>query len=218
VNVGVWVQFPSFYFIIMKECKFCGKSLLGLDHYNRRSYCNKDCWRNNLRKVMPSSRKCARDGCNNIIPVGRDKRQKFCSHSCSALKSNPLRRRYKFCLNCGNILTKTQMKFCCSNCGILFRVKYKIDNGYLISQETARNYYIILRGYKCEECKLTKWKNQPIFLSLHHIDGNYQNNKPENVKLLCGNCHPFTDTFGTKNMGKGRKSLKLKTKFINNDR
>ena len=40
----------------------------------------------------------------------------------------------------------------------------------------------------------------PIMLELHHIDGNHNNNKLENLQMLCPNCHSITDNFKSKKM------------------
>jgi endogenous inhibitor of DNA gyrase (YacG/DUF329 family) len=45
-----------------------------------------------------------------------------------------------------------------------------------------------------------------IPLHIDHIDGNCQNNKEENLRLLCPNCHSLTPNFGILNKGKGRYS------------
>lgn len=57
---------------------------------------------------------------------------------------------------------------------------------------------IKLRGHKCEDCGLTEWKNQPIPLEAHHIDGDKCNNTLENLLLLCPNCHTLTSNYGSK--------------------
>ncbi len=38
-------------------------------------------------------------------------------------------------------------------------------------------------------CQLCGWNDEPGVLELHHIDHNRKNNTPENVKLVCPNCH-----------------------------
>lgn len=58
---------------------------------------------------------------------------------------------------------------------------------------------IKIRGNKCEDCGLTIWKNQPIPLEAHHIDGDRYNNTLENLILLCPNCHTLTPNYGAKN-------------------
>lgn len=41
-------------------------------------------------------------------------------------------------------------------------------------------------------------------LQLDHIDGRWDNNSPDNVRMLCPTCHALTETYGAKNMGNGR--------------
>jgi len=52
---------------------------------------------------------------------------------------------------------------------------------------------------RCYNCGITEWRGRPISLQLHHIDGNGQNNRLENLQLLCPNCHSQTETWGGKN-------------------
>lgn len=54
----------------------------------------------------------------------------------------------------------------------------------------------------CKKCE------KPIPLDIDHKDGNSDNNLPINLRLICVNCHRQTPTYGAKNMGKGRDSLK----------
>ncbi len=62
------------------------------------------------------------------------------------------------------------------------------------------------RGHKCEKCKNTHWLKMIITLELEHIDGNNQNNKKENLLLLCPNCHSYTPTW---RRNKNSKKVKL---------
>ena len=55
----------------------------------------------------------------------------------------------------------------------------------------------------CSSCKNTEWLGRPIPLELDHIDGNRSNNRLDNLRLLCPNCHSFTPT----SRGRNRKRL-----------
>jgi 5-methylcytosine-specific restriction endonuclease McrA len=51
---------------------------------------------------------------------------------------------------------------------------------------------------KCLHCGLDNWLSNPIKLELDHIDGNNKNNARNNLRLLCPNCHSFTETWRKK--------------------
>lgn len=72
-----------------------------------------------------------------------------------------------------------------------------------VSTTTLRRK-LIAEGYKdhrCEACGQRSWQGQPIPLELDHIDGDRTNNRRENLRLLCPNCHALTPTYRGRNIG-----------------
>lgn len=49
--------------------------------------------------------------------------------------------------------------------------------------------------YECRECRIAEWQGRPLVLHLDHINGVHDDNRLENLRLLCPNCHSLTDTF-----------------------
>lgn len=151
---------------------------------------------------------------------------KFCSHSCSAKYNNHKRTKRaikeeekeedRFCKNCGKILLSRQKNFCSTQCQQEFlhlRFIERWKNGeetglkgeYCVSNH-IRRYLFEKNNCKCEMCgwgETNKFTGS-IPLEVHHKDGDYTNNKEENLQLLCPNCHSLTETFKSHNKS-GRK-------------
>ena len=68
----------------------------------------------------------------------------------------------------------------------------------------AKKHLIETRGHKCEVCSRNTHMQLPIPLEVDHIDGNSKDNNPNNLRLICPNCHSQTDTYKNKNYGNGR--------------
>lgn len=52
-----------------------------------------------------------------------------------------------------------------------------------------------LKQQRCEICGLDTWRGQPIRLELDHINGDPCDNRLENLRILCPNCHSQTETW-----------------------
>ena len=72
-----------------------------------------------------------------------------------------------------------------------------IPRSSLHSHVIRRN---ILGSPRCVECGIAdKYNGKPIKLTIDHINGVSDDNRIENLRWLCYNCHSQTDTFGGKN-------------------
>jgi len=149
--------------------------------------------------------------CDQPIPYEK-RRNKYCNHSCAASFNNvgvtrninSGKFKKKLCAECG-IITYN-IKFCSRKCfnknqrkaleEIMEAGLYKTSSS---GDTPFRRYILRKRGHKCEECGRAKWLGKKIPLDLHHENGDSMDNRLENVKLLCLNCHGLTPTFGRLN-------------------
>ena len=70
-----------------------------------------------------------------------------------------------------------------------------------MSHASVRKRLLHERNHTCEECGIgKKYNGKPLSLELDHKDGNSKNNKIENLRILCPNCHSQTPTHRAKNI------------------
>lgn len=64
--------------------------------------------------------------------------------------------------------------------------------------------------HKCYRCGRTKWEGELIPIQIDHINGIHNDNRLENLTILCPNCHALTPTYCGKNKKRINKKLKKK--------
>lgn len=58
---------------------------------------------------------------------------------------------------------------------------------------------------RCALCGIEAvWRGRPLPLEVDHVDGRWRDNRIENLRFLCPNCHSTTDSY--RGRGKGRES------------
>lgn len=126
---------------------------------------------------------------------------------------------------CRKELTKpSQLKYCSNICKSKYYrdilIKKWLNNKLDGSKKSGaagyvKSYLLEKYDYKCSLCgwgEINPYSGN-IPLEVEHIDGNSYNNKPENVTLLCPNCHSLTKSYRGANRGNGRRSY-LKDYYI----
>lgn len=79
--------------------------------------------------------------------------------------------------------------------------KFPIQSHKLKLRLIAENIF----QHICSNCNLMTWLDRPIPLELDHINGNHLDNNLNNLRLLCPNCHTFTNSYRGKNINKRPK-------------
>lgn len=83
----------------------------------------------------------------------------------------------------------------------------KISSEELFKENGKHNRHIVrkriikdnLIPYRCSLCGITTWNGKTLSLELDHINGINNDNRLENLRFLCPNCHSQTTTYGSRN-------------------
>jgi hypothetical protein len=82
-----------------------------------------------------------------------------------------------------------------------FIIKVLVLNGPGWGSHTIKHklYEFGIKERKCEKCDQGEvWNGEILSLHLDHINGVHRDNRLENLKILCPNCHSQTPTYCSK--------------------
>ena len=152
------------------------------------------------------------------------KGQKFCSHSCAANYSNVRRDivNIRSCLVCGVDIRGGRKIYCSIDCSAKARKNKAIESWHNDPNSTNTKYgisksiSIYLKeqaGWRCQSpncCVSGGWSEinpatGTVPVEIDHIDGNAYNNHPDNLIVLCPNCHSLTENYRALNKQGTRK-------------
>lgn len=208
-----------------KECPYCNK-IIKFKHRNGFAAhcggCNKRPGRQNeinkIRQKIISKRKdyffnckkCNKEFILNLPPhqykIGNHRL--FCSRKCANSKVfTEEQKKKKSLASLKYYSTHTHIRKGKFFGPLDYKTKEKL------SKKLSKNnrYNIWFKKQKIKLCELCNSKNN---LSIHHKDGNNQNNEVNNLIMLCKNCHTKEHyKIGTKTGTMGHKKVKLITTF-----
>lgn len=149
-------------------------------------------------------------------PIAFEKRRNKCCDNpkCSGYNRYRPSPKIRKCILCGERI-KTGEKFCSQKCHKEFLYQKEkertLKSGEFGAKKYGENMKLVRRilgdihGYKCSICGISNWNGKNIVLVVDHIDGNADNHRIDNYRLVCPNCNSQLPTFAGRNRGKGRK-------------
>lgn len=214
---------------MLVNCDQCGiatdkrpRDIRRFKHY----FCSWDCRTKYFdRRVYVPCKFC---GTQVFRSQAKARKPVFCSSSCSAKYHNPNRLQARpSCIQCMKTLDLMTGKFCSNKCQGDYQYLKYVER-WLAGVETGgfpklsrhiKRWLVIRDGEKCNLCG---WNGKNpvtgnIAVEIDHVDGNPRNNRPDNLRFLCPNCHSLTPTYGALNKGNGRTSAR-KNMVIETDR
>lgn len=180
----------------IRYCIVCGKQLTGP---SQKKFCGCSCaakFNNRLRKQETKEK------------ISKTLREEHGS-----------KKETSYCCNCGKELSNRQKKYCSNKCHVEWDKKEYIKRwqngeedglrGDFQLSSIIRRYLLEKNNCKCEECGwgIRNEYTGTIPLEIHHKDGDYKNNKEENLQVLCPNCHSLTEQYKSHNK-EGRSGRK----------
>lgn len=194
------------------KCKTCGNIL----EYKKRKnmYCSHSC------AALFNNKGVRRHGketsCLYCKKLTKASSRRFCSQECyhnyqRAINNNDgyiTENISNIVCQCGTIIKNTKSKFCSNQCFQNNKLQKKYERmkneNIKIIAHSLRVVLLYARGHKCEICKRTEWENHTIPVVIDHIDGDHNNNKVDNLRVICCNCDALLPTYKGRNKGNGR--------------
>lgn len=74
-----------------------------------------------------------------------------------------------------------------------------VENSLIANYDIKKRLYSEnIKSYKCERCNISEYNGEHITLQLHHINGINNDNRLDNLQILCPNCHSQTANYAGK--------------------
>ncbi|MCX5746679.1 MAG: HNH endonuclease signature motif containing protein [Proteobacteria bacterium] len=72
------------------------------------------------------------------------------------------------------------------------------NSTFLDGRGLARRLRAMGRAFRCSWCGIQEWRGAALVLHLDHVNGISNDNRVENLRFLCPNCHSQTETYGNR--------------------
>lgn len=201
-----------------KYCLNCGKELLN----KRNKFCSSSCSAsfNNLgqlktddtkQKISKALKNKNINKKENVKKENVKKEKVIIKKYCLNCGKELLNKRNVFCSNsCSSIYKhKKQYNYFISN-------PEKFNKGNY-TPKNFKDFFLLEQNNRCAICENENvWNDNPLVFVLDHIDGDASNNNRENLRLICPNCDSQTETFKSKNKNSKRRNY-WKEKIINDN-
>lgn len=121
------------------------------------------------------------------------------------------------CLMCGKEPADHTYKYCSNACQQGYQsqrliAEWKSGKRSGLQRQGIVSTYVkkYLREKYGDKCCICGWNEinlitHKVPLVADHIDGDWQNNSEENLRLICPNCDSLSSTYAALNKGRGRK-------------
>lgn len=166
------------------KCLCCGKETY-VRPYRLKTfkYCSRDCKdKSNIVEITANCAICQKQFTHIS---SRCNKAKYCSRKCYYHSIKYRGNKEYTCFHCGKLFIDHiahKRKYCSQSC------KGKQKRETWKPHYTTIRYQMLKDGLikACQICGYNEIKN---ILGVHHIDRNRENNSPENLQVLCPNCH-----------------------------